>query len=116
MLMQCVFCKGKIQDYKLINLDVITNLDHKPFEMRITWSGGIYVGMAYTVALIECPHCDMVFFLRPGSKRLDGMNLAIPEESISSISQDSADIQKMTPREKDELYEKIKKELLEKYI
>jgi hypothetical protein len=113
--MQCVFCKGNIDDYQLINFDVITGLEHKPFQIRTTWSGGIYVGTAYTVALVECPHCDMVFFMKADSQKLKDMDLVFPTDSQTASSSETPGYSKMSAQEKRELYEKMKKEIIENF-
>ncbi len=112
--MQCVFCKEDVNDYRLVNFDTITSANQQPFATVSGFSGGKYVGTAYVAAMIECPHCDAVFFLKAASKRLNGMNLVI-ESSESPIFPDEGDISGMTSEEKTALYEKMKKDLIAKY-
>jgi hypothetical protein len=113
--MKCVFCKGEIDRYILVNLDIITSAEHKPFPMLTTYGASTYTGTVRAVALLECPHCDMAFFMKPQSGLLKNMSLVVPEQIGSASSPSGPDIKNMTPEEKEELYKKMSKELISRY-
>ncbi|MDR1509754.1 MAG: hypothetical protein LBS53_08950 [Synergistaceae bacterium] len=104
--MKCVYCKNEIKNYILAGADILAR---DPAESNLFGTA------TYSMALVECPHCDMIFFLKPSSKRLEGMRLLMEDELMSSMSEGVKDISKMTSEEKHARYEEIKKELLRQY-
>jgi hypothetical protein len=104
--MQCAFCGHEIPNYALATLDIIASPDD---------GAGVFGAAKYSLAMVECPNCDMVFFLKPSSKRLKDMRLLLIDEITSSMLDGVNDISEMTHEEKDEIYERMKKMLIEKY-
>jgi dynactin complex subunit len=105
--MQCVFCKSEIEDYTVVGFDVITSSSDN--------EASSYLSIGTKVAMLECPHCDMIFFMKSESEHLKNMHSISKEEMSFSASQGIDDITKLSAAEKKELYEKMKKELIEKF-
>jgi hypothetical protein len=114
--MRCVYCGEEISDYRLVNLDIVTNNFPVPFPSIPTYGSSKYVGVVREVALLECPHCDMTFFVKANSQKLSGMNIILPANPNIAASTNALDYDKMTAEEKRALYEKIKGELIAKYV
>lgn len=104
--MNCPFCKGPVGHYILVSLPILSSPEGREAS---------YVAYDYTLAMLECPHCDMIFFLKASSPKLKTIQPLITDEIIANYSKGIRDISSMTPEEKHDLYEKMKKELIEKF-
>lgn len=104
--MECPFCSGAIGSYVITSLPIISHLEN---------DGEPYVSFRYVVAMVECPHCDMVFFLKPDSVKLKSANLLTTDELTANMQRGIKNVSSMTSEEKHDAYEKIKKELIEKF-
>ena len=103
--MKCVYCQKEIENYIIVKFNVLTEYPEPE----------VYGAWGYSVAMLECPHCDMIFFLKADSKRLQDMKPLTDRELHSSFTKGVKDISLMTREEKEEIYQRTKKILLEKY-
>ena len=104
--MKCVYCQKEIENYIIVSLEILTAAAPQLES---------FGALKYSAALIECPHCEMIFFMKPDSQRLVNMNLLNREDLVSSMWEGVNDISRMTPSEKRAYLDRITKEHVDMY-
>ena len=104
IFVNCPFCHAEINNYAHIRV---------PISVAKKDEGEVDV--AYALAMIECHACDMVFFLKHNSEKLKSMNPFDAQKMSQNIRAGNRYLSQMTPQEKQDLYEKMKKDFIKKY-